>query len=82
MLLIVVFNTLVISIIIFIIIISNELLICLSFQLIKRQSGITSRVTGATVGAPVQAAAIVSLNLARHIRNKLPALNREDFSRT
>jgi len=48
-------------------------LLHLIFQLIKRQFGIAGRVTGAAaVGATVQAAAIVSLELARHIRDKLP----------
>ena len=57
----------------------NDLLLCYIFQLIKCQFGIASRVNGAAVGAPVQAAAIVSLDLARHIRDKLPIQNREDY---
>lgn len=52
----------------------------LIFQLIKRQFGIAGRVTGAAaVGATVQAAAIVSLELARHIRDKLPVQVRQDY---
>jgi len=38
-----------------------------------------SRVAGAAAGASAQSAAIVSLDLARHIRDKLPVQKREDF---
>ena len=54
-------------------------MICLFLQLLKRQCGLGSRVTGTAVGAPVQAAAVVSLDLSRHIRDKLPVQKREDF---
>ena len=54
----------------------NDLLLCYIFQLIKRQFSIGSQVNGAAVGAPVQAAAIVSLDLARHIHDKLPIQNK------
>lgn len=54
-------------------------LICLFLQLLKRQCGFGSRVTGTAVGAPVPGAAVVSLDLSRHIRDKLPVQKREDF---
>jgi hypothetical protein len=53
--------------------------VLLIFQLIKRQFGIAGRIQGAAAGAPNQAAAIVTLDLAKHIRDKLPIQNREDF---
>jgi hypothetical protein len=57
----------------------------LSSQQIKWQFGIASRIrpTGAAAGAYVQVeAAAVLFNVARHIRDKLPVQNREDFSGT
>lgn len=58
---------------------NNDLLFDLIFQLIKRLFGIAGRVTGAAVGANVQAAATISLELTRHIRDKLPIQIREDY---
>ena len=49
------------------------------FQLIKRQFGVVSRGTRATVGAPVPAAALTSLDLAGHVRDKLPVQKRDDY---
>ena len=57
-----------------------KLLIVCIFQLIKRQFGMAGRVAGAASGASAQSTAVhVMLDLARHIRDKLPIKNREDF---
>lgn len=50
-------------------------LICSLFQLVKQQFGSARPVTGTLV----HAADIVSFDLSRHIRDKLPVQNREDF---
>jgi hypothetical protein len=57
----------------------SSLFVLLIFQLIKFQFVIAGRIAGAAVGAPVHAAAIVSLDLAKHIRDKLPIQNGEHF---
>ena len=56
---------------------SSKTIVCCVFvcvQLMKRQFGMAGRVPGAVAGASFQ-----SLDLARHIRDKLPIQQREDF---